>query len=197
MTTRRIESLTDGIFAIAMTLLVLNLAIPEAQNTLTPALGLHDLLKGQAHKFFNYALSFILLAIFWMIHHQQFHFIKRTNHTHLWLNISGLMFIALIPFSTSLIDDYRNSGIAQFFFGLNLFIIGIFLRWSWTYATAGYRLVDQNIVPERIALSRRREAVIPLVSLLAIVLSLINPAVSSYIYLLIPIILVHPRFRYK
>jgi uncharacterized membrane protein len=83
MTTHRIEALTDGIYAIAMTLLVLNLALPGTETYLAQTVELRDLLFGQAHKFFNYALSFILLAVFWIIHHDQFHFIKRTNRTHL------------------------------------------------------------------------------------------------------------------
>ncbi|NAS89798.1 hypothetical protein C4E24_08740 [ANME-1 cluster archaeon AG-394-G21] len=86
MTTHRIENLADGIFSIAMTLLVLSLTLLEARTDLTLTVELQDLLFGQTHKFFNYALSFILLAIFWIIQHDQFHFIKRTDRIHLWLN---------------------------------------------------------------------------------------------------------------
>jgi uncharacterized membrane protein len=147
------------------------------------------------HKFFNYALSFLLLAIFWVKHHQQFHFIKRTNRKHLWINIVTLMFIALIPFSTSLIGDYNDDRVAEFFFASNLFIIGMLFLWNWVYATKGHRLVDRSLDPQRIALWKKRGAVIPLVSLLAMVLSLTNPQFTFYAYLLIPIILALPHFR--
>ena len=195
VTTHRIEALTDGIFAIAMTLLVLTLDIPEAKTELIQTVELHSMLIGQMHKFLNYALSFLLLAIFWVIHHQQFHFIKRTNHKHLWINIVTLMFIALIPFSTSLVGDYNDDMVAEFFFASNLFIIGMLFLWNWAYATKGHRLVDRSLDPQRIALGKKRGAVIPLVSLLAIVLSLTNPQFSFYAYLLIPIILALLHFR--
>ncbi len=195
VTTHRIEALTDGIFAIAMTLLVLTLDIPEAKTELIQTVELHRMLIGQMHKFFNYALSFLLLAIFWVKHHQQFHFIKRTNRKHLWINIVTLMFIALIPFSTSLIGDYNDDRVAEFFFASNLFIIGMLFLWNWVYATKGHRLVDRSLDPQRIALWKKRGAVIPLVSLLAMVLSLTNPQFTFYAYLLIPIILALPHFR--
>ena len=197
MTTHRIENLADGIFSIAMTLLVLNLALPEVETGLTLTTELHTLLFGQTHKFFNYALSFILLAIFWIIQHQQFHFIKRTDHTHLWINIFSLMFVALVPFSTSLTGDYPNETVAKLFFDLNLFILGSLNVLNWTYATKDYRLVDRSLDPRRIAVGNRRDAVIPVVALLAMVLSLIIPKWSSCVYLLIPIMLAHPWFRHK
>ncbi len=197
MTTHRIENLADGIFSIAMTLLVLNLALPEVETGLTLTTELHTLLFGQTHKFFNYALSFILLAIFWIIQHQQFHFIKRTDHTHLWINIFSLMFVALVPFSTSLTGDYPNETVAKLFFDLNLFILGTLNVLNWTYATKDYRLVDRGLDPRRIAMGNRRDAVIPATILLAMVLSLIIPKWSSCVYLLIPIMLAHPWFRHK
>ncbi len=192
--TRRIEALSDGVFAIAMTLLALNLHIPAMTKDLTQA-GLHVLLIGQADKFLNYLLSFILLAVFWIIHHQQFHLIKQTNRTHLWINIFILMFIALVPFSTSLADHYPNDWVSELFFGSNLFILGMLFSWNWHYATQKHRLVDSNLDARRIALGKRRGMVTPVVSFLAIILSLIKPQLSSYIYILIPILLQLPPFR--
>jgi uncharacterized membrane protein len=197
MTTHRIEALTDGIYAIAMTLLVLNLALPGQGIELTQTEELHDLLFGQTHKFFSYALSFILLAIFWINHHRQFHFIKRTDHVHLWINILSLLFIALVPFSTSLAGDYPNETIAKLFFDANLFIIGILSSLNWIYATRGYRLVDRSIDPQRVVLGNKRGLVTPIVALLAMVVSFITPSWSSCAYIFIPIILSHPRLRHR
>ena len=196
-TTKRIESLADGIYSIAMTLLVLNLALPEMGSDLTPTTELHELLFGQTREFFNYALSFILLAVFWRVHQQQFQFIKRTDNTHLWINILSFMFVALVPFSTSLIGDYPDETVAKLFFGLNLFMLGSLNVLNWTYATKDYRLVDRSLDQRRIAVGTMRDAVIPVVALLAMVLSLITPHWSSCAYLLIPVILAHPRFQHK
>ncbi len=196
MTTHRIEALTDGIFAIAMTLLVLTLDLPEVGKELT-RVGLNNLLIAQIDKFFNYALSFILLSIFWIVHHQQFHFIKRTDRGYLWINIFFLMFVALMPFSTSLVGDYSNDWMAELFFSSNMFALGMFLNLGWAYATKGHRLVEHSLGQQRIALGKKRGMITPLISLLAMVLSLIKPQLCSYVYILIPIVLSLPRFRHK
>ncbi|MBN2058636.1 MAG: DUF1211 domain-containing protein [Candidatus Saganbacteria bacterium] len=192
LTSGRIETLTDGVFAIAMTLLVLNLGLPQLEEGLSPV-GLHTLLLSQGQKFFNYALSFILLAVFWMIHHQQFHHIKRTDRVHIWINIFILMFVALIPFSTSLIGDYSNDWMAEFFFGGNMFLVGVLFELNWTYATRIKPLAD-NISAKYMVVAMRRGLVTPLVALAAMILALLRLP-STHIYLLIPIILTLPLFR--
>jgi len=194
LTTKRIEGLTDGVFAIAMTLLVLTLEIPEplAENT-TGTLA--KLLISQHHKLFNYVLSFILLSLFWIIHHRQFHFVKRTDHQHLWLNVFILMFVALIPFSTSLLGDYPRLQLANVAFELNVLIIGLLFFSSWSYATHNHRLVNSDLTPERIQLGKRRGLVIPVVSVIAIALSFLSPRWSTLPYLSIPFILSKKQFR--
>ena len=185
MTTNRIDALTDGVFAIAMTLLVLNLALPEVGKGLTHA-DLLNLLSEQRIKFFNYALSFMLLAIFWVRHHRQSHFIKRTDSKYLWMSIFFLMFVALIPFSASLVSDYDNEPLAQVFFGSNILVLGMLLVSSWIYATNHHRLVDRDIEPHEIALVKKRGMVTAFFCVLAMGLSFINPKISPYIYILIP-----------
>jgi len=193
MTTGRIETLTDGVFAIAMTLLVLNLGLPQLNENLS-GLELHSLLLQQAHKFFNYALSFVLLAVFWVVHHWEYHFIKRTNRTHLWINIFILMFVALVPFSTSLMGDYPNDWMAELFFAANLFAVGVLFLANWLYATKVAFLVDVEATPKRVSLGIRRGLVVPGVSLVAMILVLLKMP-SAHIYLLIPIILFLPPFK--
>ena len=184
MTTHRIEALADGIFAIAMTLMVLNLALPEAGKG---AAELHSLLIGQLDKFLGYAVSFVLLAVFWIRHHEQSHFVKRTDRKHLWINIIFLMFVALVPFSTSLVGDYPDEPVAEVFFGCNIFILGALLLCNWAYATEHHRLVDPNLDPRLVALGKRRGVVTPLVAISAMGLSFINPDISAYAYLFIPV----------
>ena len=194
MTTHRIEALVDGIFAIAMTLLVLTLTIPAAGKG---PIEVHGLLLGQIDKFFNYALSFILLAIFWIRHNQQFHFIKRTDGKHLWINIFFLMFVALMPFSTSLAGDYSKEPLAEVFFASNILMLGIFLVWNWVYATNHHRLVDSSLDPRRIALGKKRGVVTAPVAVLAMGLAFIDPWISSFVYLLIPILQGVLEYRHR
>jgi len=194
LTTKRIEALTDGIFAIAMTLLVLNIELPPLNQGMT-VMGLHQLLFSQWYIFYNYALSFILLAVFWVIHHVQFHSIQRTDRVHLWINIVILLFIALVPFSTSLVGDFRGDSIAELFFNANLFIITLLFLLNWIYSTQNHRLVDKEMPEQHIKLGIKKSLVFPLAALFAMVLSFAAPGASGRVYLLIPFILFLPSFR--
>ncbi len=193
---QRIETLTDGIFAIAMTLLVLTITLPKKGMDLTEV-KLHKLLLGQAQEFFNYVLSFLLLAVFWVVHHRQFHCIRHTDTRHLWINIMFLMAVSFVPFSTSLAGDFPNECVAELFFSANMFIIGMLLCGNWAYATKNHRLVDPDLSRGYIAAGMRRSVVLPFVSFLAIMVSLISPSLSSYVFLLIPIILSYVNFKRK
>ncbi len=117
----RLETLVDGIFAIAMTLLVLSIEIPSIQ--FHQAADFQIYIISLLPKILIYFLSFILLGIFWMNHHV-FFVIKRANQTILWINIIWLMFIALVPFSTSLVSSFGQYELSQIFFDLNIFSIG-------------------------------------------------------------------------
>lgn len=195
MRTNRIEALTDGIFAIAMTLLVLNLALPGMGKALTDG-EFRNLLFGQTGIFLNYAMSFVILALFWIGHHRQFHFIKQTDGTLLWINIFALMFVALVPFSTSLIGDYASKQLASFFFASNIFMFGMLSLSNWVYATRGHRLVDRSLPPQLIALLTKRGTVTPLVSVIVMGLSFVDPRMCFYAFLLIPILLGSLARRY-
>jgi len=192
LTTRRIEALADGIFAISMTLLVLTLTLPDMTQT---KLDLSQLLAGQWPKFFNYALSFLLLAIFWIVHHQQFHVIRRTDRRHVWINIGILMFVALMPFSTDVAGDYSRETLAELLFSANLMILGLLFLLNWVYACWHHRLVDPDLDRETIVRGIRRSSITPVVAAVSMVLSLFLPRWGLTVYMLIPLIQLHPWFR--
>ena len=101
MDTKRLETLVDGIFAIAMTLLVLGLAVPVIHAPVTNASVQAAIFK-LIPNFISLVVSFVLLAIFWKIHHRIFKQINKMNGTLLWINVIWLLFIVLVPFSASL-----------------------------------------------------------------------------------------------
>jgi len=185
----RIEGLTDGIFAIAMTLLVLAIDFPKEGMQLTPD-ALRKLLFGQGQEFYNYALSFILLANFWTLHHQLFHFFRATDAVHLWINILQLMFVALVPFSSSVAGDFPDQRMAQFIFGINMLFIGMLFLVNWLYAVKKHRLVDGRLAKSRIHAIAWKVSIIPIVSVIAIMVALLSPRGSSYVYATIPFLLV-------
>ncbi|MBM3118553.1 MAG: DUF1211 domain-containing protein [Chloroflexi bacterium] len=194
LTTGRIQALADGIFAIAMTLLVLNLILPDATAGL-PNVKLHALLIEQAHKFYNYFLSFMLLAIFWIVHHHQFHFIKRADSRLLWINMFILMAVALMPFSSDIIGDFSGTITAEVFFAGNLLILGLLFLANWAYATSNHRLVDPDLDKEAIIRGLRRSMVTPAVSVVVIALAFVIPSWCTLLYLIIPVLLAFRPFR--
>ena len=172
-TTNRIEALTDGVFAIVMTLLVLDISIPEIVGSSVQA-ELPGRLLELWPKFYSYVLSFVVLGMMWISHRRIFHYIKRSNTGLLWINIIFLMFVALIPFSTSLIGDYRMEQLTFMVYGINLFLIFATMFILWTYATGKYRLVDSAIDP-RVVKRRKLSIITPsLIVVLTIGISFVN-----------------------
>ena len=98
----RITALVDGIFAVAMTLLVLDLKLPEGIKMNTDAEVWRQLAALRGH-FVIYALSFVVLGTYWVGNHFQFHFVRKVDRGFLWLNLLFLLFITLLPFSTNLL----------------------------------------------------------------------------------------------
>ena len=184
-TTGRMETLVDGIFAIAMTLLVLNLSIPQLTHSISN-ITIESQLISLIPKFFTYALSFILLAMFWRINHQQFYRIKRIDNTLVWITVMWLLFVALMPFSTSLIGEYGSVQISEVFFDVNMFLIGILSALSWYYATEkGF--TDKELTNEKIHKIRKLNLIFPVVALLAIGATFITPSWSGVTYISIVI----------
>ncbi len=194
LSTRRMETLTDGVFAIAMTLLVLDFKVPTIPEGLTVD-ALPKLILDLWPNFFNYVQSFILLGIFWIVHHRQFDYIKFIDHKLLWLNIFSLMFIALVPFSTSLIAEYGHVQIGALVFECNLLAIGCLFYMQWWYVMRKDDLLDRNLSVQTILLIKKRNLTVPIVSLVAIGLSFFNPEWSEVPYFAIPFIMIKYRQR--
>jgi len=184
--TNRIETLVDGIFAIAMTLLVLTIDVPQLPDTVSNV-ALQSTLIGLWPKFFAYGLSFILLAIFWRMNHQQFYIIKRTNTTLLQITVMWLLFVALVPFSASLTSEYGHLQSAVIFFHINMFLIGFFPALVWYYAVKK-NFMDEGITLERINEIQKIHLILPFLSLIAIIISFLTPSWSSLTYAFHPLV---------
>ncbi|MDP8241631.1 MAG: TMEM175 family protein [Candidatus Celaenobacter antarcticus] len=196
LTLNRIAALTDGIFAIVMTLLVLTLDLPEKVELLNQA-EIKVFLNTQWHVLYIYMLSFLILAKFWTAHHSQFSHLRATNPTHLWLNIIFLMFSALLPFTADLAGELPNYWLSQFPFHLNMFLISITYLMCWQYATADRRLLKDDTSENLVRYISLKTWVTPFVAILCMLTAFIVPAYSSVPYLLIPIIHKFIRFRFK
>jgi TMEM175 potassium channel family protein len=187
----RVEALTDGVFAIAMTLLVFGITIPIVPQG-SPAALLQQKVLQLWPKFLTYGISFIMLGIYWVGHHNQFHYITRTDRTLLWINLLFLMSIGLIPFSTTLLGQYPTQRTAVVFYGANLIVVGGILYAHWRYATNLRRLVAPDIHEDVINLAKRRILVGPAAFLVAIGLSFFSTAGAIVLYALVPLLYVVP-----
>ncbi len=132
MSARRTEAFTDGVFAIAATLLVLGLTDQSLGSPTTDdalAKGLLDL----AHPLFSFVISFLILCVMWMTHVRQFEWIVRIDDTGMWINNIRLLLVVLVPFTSSLDTSHSDLLLGRVLLPVNFFfaIVMGWLQWAW------------------------------------------------------------------
>jgi len=185
MEKNRMESLTDGIFAFAMTLLVTSMILPgDATITQSSGSALISLLPA----FYHYIIAFFVLAGFWMGHHEQFSRVHHVDNNFLHINIISLFFVTLVPFSTSFIGDYNADVISTCLFELNLMVLGLILTLQWLYSTREHRLVSPDYPESDIRRRLYHGLIIPFISLVGIIITLAGVGSSTMIYMISPLV---------
>ncbi|MCK9460306.1 MAG: TMEM175 family protein [Proteobacteria bacterium] len=135
----RLEALCDGIFAIVMTLLVLEIGVPKIAE-ISSADKLTERLLSMWPELVSYVVSFALLASFWFAHHFEFSFFARTDRRHVWINVLFMLLISLVPASTALFSEFYRYHVGVVVYAGNMAAAGMALLWNWRYATHGGRL---------------------------------------------------------
>ncbi len=177
----RIEALTDGIFSIAMTVLVLTLEAPKLSADATDEQVL-DAVGKLMPSGLAFVASFVTLGMFWIGHHSIFRFIQKPDRVLLWMNIYFLMFVSLVPFTSSFYSDDANSRLANAMFGGNLVILGLISFSMWAYASRHKGYVSDDIPEDVRRFIVRRTLTVPLVASIALAASLIQPLWAEAIY---------------
>lgn len=177
----RLETLVDGVFAIAMTLLVLDIVVPQVAEGDLPAQ-----LTNLGVKLFVYAISFVILGVYWVGHHYMFRVIRRANFALIWLNIGFLMAVALVPFCAAFLSAYPRTQIAVVIYGAALGLGAGAAYAIWWYVTKDSRLVDPGLDPVFVRYVRRRIVAGPFVALLGIGLSFLSTDASIVLYAILP-----------
>ncbi|WP_109210401.1 MULTISPECIES: TMEM175 family protein [Microbacterium] len=141
--TTRLEAFTDGVFAIAATLLVLDLTQHSLGDVDSDA-DMWAALWNMGELFVNFLLSFVLLCLMWMVHVQQFEHIARVDATMVWLNNARLVFIVLVPFATGLTTEYSEwlAGRLAMPVAFFLAILASWLQWGWAVRRREVMLPD-------------------------------------------------------
>ena len=194
----RIVFFSDAVFAIAITLLVLEIRLPEltpeAQRTLDSA-ELTRMLLEPVPRYIGFLVSFVVIGLYWAAHHRDFRYIKRYDNGLIYINLFLLMFVVFTPFPTAVLGAYVNLQSAVVFYAIVMILVGLLHLWLWYYATHNHRLVDERLDPDLIRYRIIRSTITPLVFLLSIGISFYSPlwAVTSWL-IMIPCLLLVDRY---
>ncbi|HEX2181409.1 MAG TPA: TMEM175 family protein [Rubrobacteraceae bacterium] len=177
----RIVFFSDAVFAIAITILILEVGVPDG---LSPA-QLPDRILGLWPKYLSYVISFLVLAVYWQAHHSVFRPIRGYDGTLVWLNFLFLMAVVFLPFPTSLLGEYGEEQVSVVIYAANAAVASLLLvAISW-YATSGHRLVAPELDLEAERFRRLQALAVPVVFLLSIGISFFSPTAAMYSWLLL------------
>jgi uncharacterized membrane protein len=181
LTTARLETFADGVFAIAATLLILNVdtAIPEGSGELA-----HRLLEAWP-AYVGYAVSFLTIGIIWVNHHTVMSLVERADRRFLFATVLFLMCVAFIPFPTRLLAEHlREEGAraAALLYGITLTTTAVMFSVVWFSASVGRRLLRADADPRTVSGITRSYLPGPWIYLGATLVALVSPTASAILY---------------
>ena len=191
--TGRVEAFSDGVFAVAITLLVLDIHVPRFKE-LTKTLHLGDALLGEWPIYLAYVTSFLTILVMWVNHHRMFELIRRSDHLFLIFNGLLLMSVTLVPFSTSLLAEYighPDASVAAAVFCGTSILIALTFNLLWRYAVRT-GLVHASDDPDAVTTITRQYRFGPLYYFAAFVLAFIFVPASVGICLLLALFFALP-----
>jgi len=183
----RLLALTDGVVAIALTLLVLQLQVPVT-HALTEhpdsARALWHALDPDGSELTSYLVSFLVIAQFWMVHHRVLRGMRGHSEGLAWRNFSFLLALTLMPFTSDLIGRYGTNPVAITLFGLNLVAISLSTQWIFLYAAHHDLLMDVNRSKRDERTARLRVLFVVGIVAVSMVLAWTAPQLAKFVWLL-------------
>ncbi|MDX6380766.1 MAG: potassium channel family protein [Rubrobacteraceae bacterium] len=193
--TARIEAFSDGVFAIAITLLVIEIGVPHLDNG-PEGTTLFGALIGQWPSYLGYVISFLQIGVVWANHHNRFTYIVRSDHIFLFLNILFLMCVAFIPFPTALLAEYIESEertIAVAVYTGTLAVTAVCFTLLWYYAANGYRLVNRSLDPATLRAMTQRYIAGMVLYIVTFALTFVNSVLSLALVVSLALLFVLPE----
>jgi uncharacterized membrane protein len=193
----RIVNLSDGVFAIAITLLVLDIRVPDIPQNMVSS-QLPGALFSLWPKYLSYVLSFVGISAFWLIHHSIFRPIRYYDRVLLFLNFVFLMVVAFLPFPTSLLGEYGDRQLPVAIYAATLAVGRLLLTALHWHSTRDDRLLDEPQDPATVRFFLIRGLTITAIFLLSIVVSFfsVNVAICSWLVMLfVDSVVIRRRFR--
>jgi uncharacterized membrane protein len=182
----RLLFFSDGVYAIAVTLLAVELILPEATAELHGRELLRNLLESWP-RVLAFLTSFLFIANFWAAHNVLFHHVRRFDGALMWLALLQLLCVAFLPFPTSVVGEHASDPVAQQFYFGSLLVTGLAMWALWWYMSSGRRLVDPDLGPRTIRRHHLLSAGVPasVVSLMVLVASgagrFVSPLLLAYL----------------
>ena len=195
--TVRIEAFSDAVFAIAITLLIIEIGVPHLEEE-PPGTTLPQALVGLWPSFLAYVISFLQIGVIWANHHNRFRFIERSDHGLLFLNILFLMCVAFIPFPTALLAEYLEGTAGEretagVIYAGTLAVTAVFFTLLWFYAATNRRLVDRGLDPSLLRAMTRRYLLGTVAYVLVFLLAFVNVAASLALIVALALLFVLPE----
>lgn len=193
----RIIFFSDAVFAIAITLLVLDLRMPER----LPGDADRQLVAGLAHlvpRFISYAISFWLIGLYWFVHHRTFRHIRRWDDGLIWLNLHFLFWVAFLPFPVALVGGWGDRPVPVAVYAGALLAMGVAQALIWRYAMKNRRLLDAGFDMAYARFIATRTWIAPAATLLVLLLAFWSPRWAwSGFWLIVPLQIAHKRMNRK
>ncbi len=190
----RLEALSDGVIAVVLTILVLELGGEAISDAKTSA-ELDAAILAQWPIFVSYAMSFMVVSLYWVSHHTYFTFIREVDETQLWLNLLFLFCLTFIPFSADLLGEHPGLRAGAIIYGFNLAACTAALYLNWHYAwTKGHALVkDADLVVT--GRFQQRTLRVAIAYFLATAVSWFSPMTGFYLYIAIVVVFAFRQMR--
>ena len=182
---QRIEAISDGVFAIALTFLALDIKVPTSEFIHTEK-ELFSTFLQLSPKLLTYFLSFVTMGIYWLAQSTQFHYIEKSDRNLNWINLFFLLAISIMPFTTAFLSEYIQFHFSVLLYWFNLSLLGQLLGLNWYYAKKHQFLNIEN--EEEIAVTKsikRRIMESQILYTLALFLGFINTYISIGLLVLI------------
>jgi uncharacterized membrane protein len=177
----RLIFFSDAVFAIAITLLVLSIAVPAVRSG-AEGTEFSPALLATAPSVFSYALSFLVIGAYWLAHLRTFHYVVRYDQRLAGLNLVFLLFVAFIPFPTAVIGAYGSQLGAVVLYAATIAITGVLLNLVWFYISNNHRLLAKTVTTQFIRERTRRYFTVPIVFLASIVVAFANISVARLMW---------------
>jgi uncharacterized membrane protein len=192
--TGRLEAFSDGVFAIAITLLVLEIGVPSLEETEEGA-HLLDALGDLWPSYFAYATSFLTILIMWVNHHTIFRMLRRADHTLLLFNGLLLMAVTFVPFPTALLAEYiehDGEDVAAAVYAGTFTVIAVIFNLLWRYVTHKRRLLEPEVSAARVQAVTSQYRFGPFLYLVAFLLAFVSVVASVGVCLLLAVLFTLP-----